>query len=291
MSWNRGDSTPKKVEKKTGVMRGVIAGAVVVAVVAATIFCFFFTGRIDAPEEVGESVAPRSIVETKPAKASTNAVVEAKPHNYVRPSRPGQSYEIDPEKWEVVNGYVIPKGARLVRSHITNRTERIYKHMTDLMIAEVLTPPRDGMMPPMPPIGKGLEKQFLESLNDPIEIKPTDSERIRRQKEDVMIARVQIAERLKQGESFEEVLSEHWRLTEDNLAIRRQAQKQLDEIFASGDLEGAEKFSKLANVVLSQSGAGSLEEPKTHQQRKAERRERNLQEKQDRENARQRQVK
>ena len=279
MAWNQptsNNTAPRKESKSSpSLMRGVVAGlAIIVALGAICYFMFFSDGKKPTSERVEKSAA--RIKEAKPAKVPTRAVAETKKDEpqipIGRPSKPGAPYRYDTNKWQEVDGFIIPVGARLVRNSLTNKVRRVFNHVSDMMIAEVLQPPADGIMPPPPPITAGMHDKFLKSLDDPIVIGDDDTPEEKAQKEAVIIARAQIKELIDNGEKFEDILREHWTLTESNLKIRRDAQKELDAIYAKGDLDGATKYKRTMDVALSQMGISGLDEPSTPRERAAARR-------------------
>ena len=162
-----------------------------------------------------------------------------------------------------------------MRNSLTNRRERVFERASDALIASYLQQPQGGVMPPPLPMVGNAEKKFLESLATPIEILDTDSEEVRRLKEAVIIAREQIKQRMDEGESFEAILNDHWQLSAENAKIRRDAQKELDAIYASGDKDGAAKYRRVIDIALQQMGAEGLDEPMTHAERKRRRHEEN----------------
>ena len=170
-----------------------------------------------------------------------------------------------------INGFKVPKGARLVRNSLTNRPVRVFQRATDTLIASYLQPPSGGIMPPPMPIPGNAGKKFLESLETPIEILDTDSDEICRMKEAVIVARAQIKQMMDEGQSFEAILADHYRLTEENTRIRRDAQKELDAIHAQGDAKGAEKYRRTIDLALQQMGIDPLDEPMTNAEKKRKR--------------------
>lgn len=279
MAWNgsgNGTGTPaasprKPVAKKGGspLFKGLLAGLIVV-VGALAIALYIMPREKPAASEQTERPS-KKIKDVKPPKI-VRKNVEAKSEKQVKPEVvEKKNFPYDPEKWQEVDGHIIPKGARLVNNYLTNKVERTFKYSTDEVILGYIQVPEDGMMPPPHPIMPSSEKTFLKSLDDPIEILDTDSEKVRAQKEQVIIARAQIKERMDAGESFEEILSDHYKLMSENNKIRRDAQKELDEIYKRGDIEGANKYKLIIDTALSQMGVEALDDPDRKQLRKQQR--------------------
>lgn len=273
--WNRPGEAPKKAAKKPSPVRGVIAGALVVALAAGAYFAFF-AGTDEKPQKAVKEKSPSAIKEVTPAPAPKAKAPKPKQEDLSipigRPTKPGAPYRYDTNKWQEVDGFIIPVGARLVRNSLTNKVRRVFNHTSDMLIAEVLQPPENGIMPPPPPITSGMHDKFLKSLETPIVIDDDDTPEVREQKEAVIIARAQIKERIDGGEKFEDILREHWTLTEENLKVRRNAQKELDAIYEQGDIDGAAKYKRVMDTALSQMGISELDEPSTPRERAAARR-------------------
>ena len=178
----------------------------------------------------------------------------------------------DTNQWQNVNGFKVPKGARLIRNSLTNRQERIFKDSTDTLIASYLQQPVHGILPPPVPMTANAGERFLRSLENPIVINDTDSEEVRVLKESVIVARAQIKELMDGGATFEEILSEHRKLAEENLRIRRNAQKELNEIFNTGDFDGATRYKKAIDIALGQMGIEPLDKPLTKEERRERKR-------------------
>ena len=282
MAWNRptsnnvdatSSSRPSGRDRKPGLKHGILAGAIII--VLGALCCFIFSGN-ETRQDAASTKGRGRIREVAPAKAPKAAGAETRKEEpqipIGRPTKPGAPYRYDTNKWQEVDGFIIPVGARLIRNSLTNKVRRVFNHMSDTMIAEVLQPPEGGVMPPPPPITAGMHDKFLKSLDDPIVINDDDTPEVKEQKESVIIARAQIKERIDNGERFEDILREHWTLTEDNLKIKRNAQKELDAIYAQGDRDGAAKYKRVMDVALSQMGISELDEPSTPRERAAARR-------------------
>lgn len=161
-----------------------------------------------------------------------------------------------------------------------------YKSNSDELIAMAMSVPADAEIPPLP-FEQANDDQFVESFSKPVEILDTDSEAVKKMKRTVMEARMQIAEMMKNGASFQEVLTEHRELFNSNVQVRNDCLKELQEIFDSGDYEGAQKYVDTMNIALQQMGIQELEMPLTLEEKIERAKEayyRRLQEKQEMEN-------
>ena len=161
-----------------------------------------------------------------------------------------------------------------------------YKSNSDELIAMAMSVPADAEIPPLP-FEPANDDQFVESFSKPVEILDTDSEAVKAMKRTVMEARMQIAEMMKNGASFQEVLTEHRELFNSNVQVRNDCINELQEIFDSGDYEGAQKYVDTMNIALQQMGIQEIEMPLTLEEKIERAKEayyRRLQEKQEMEN-------
>ena len=263
MAWNRptenGEAVSRPLQKRSGdrfPVRGAIADAIVV--LGAAVAARWLLSDSESPLSTSTSTSTSLIKEVKPtlpAKVSSSEPPSGK-------ESIAKKVAYDTNKWHEVNGYIIPKNARLVNSYLTNKVERTFKYSTDAVILGYLTEPEPGgIMPPPHPIMKGSDKIFLRSLEDPIVISDSDSDEVKERKEKVIVARVQIKERMDAGESFEEILSDDYKLMSENSKIRRDAQKELDKIYKSGDADGAKVYKQAVDITLSKMGIDRLEDP------------------------------
>ena len=257
-------------KKSPSFMRGAIAALAVVALAAGVFFAMqHFTKSGDDGDVAAPGEKP-SQKPTPPRPKKTHATDVEKPMAAV-PEKSHDARQAVTGDWQMVNGFKVPKGARLVRNSLTNRPVRVFQRATDTLIASYLQPPSGGRMPPPMPIPGNAGKKFLESLDTPIEILDTDSEEVCRMKEAVIVARAQIKQMMDEGQSFEAILADHYKLTEENARIRRDAQKELDAIHAQGDAKGAAKYRRTIDIALQQMGIDPLDEPMTNAEKKRKR--------------------
>ena len=257
---SKGDGTARGKSPRPRWLRGAVA-AVIVVVGAVSVWWLLSPSPTRQTSNVKHQTSkPSHIKEVKPASAPKPAAEEKKVAE-TAPAAPAEKPYWDTNKWELQNGFLVPKGARLVRNYLTNKVERIFKHSTDDTILAYLYPQPGGALAPMQPIMGRSDEIFLKSLNDPVIINEDDSEKVREQKELVIVARAQIKERMDAGEKFADILRENYRLMEENQKIRRDAQKELYRIYRDGDLEGAKKYKRVMDVALQQMGIGELKDP------------------------------
>lgn len=141
-----------------------------------------------------------------------------------------------------------------------------YKSNSDELIAMAISVPPDAELPPLP-FDAAAEIQFKQSLDKPIEILDTDSEDVVKMKKAVMETRAQIAELVKQGMTLKEIITEHRELFNANVKVRNECIAELNEIFESGDIQGAKKYMTTINLALQQMGIEEIEMPLTLEER------------------------
>lgn len=137
-----------------------------------------------------------------------------------------------------------------------------YKSNSDELIAMAISVPPDAEIPPLP-FDATAEIQFKQSLDKPIEILDTDTEDVVTMKKAVMETRSQIAELFKQGMTLKEIITEHRELFNANVKVRNECIAELNEIFESGDIQGARKYMTTINFALQQMGIEEIEMPLT----------------------------
>jgi len=141
------------------------------------------------------------------------------------------------------------------RHRVTHFPPPVFKHASDEYLATLLSTPSGAETPPFPDLSReNMEEQFRKSLEDEIEIKPDDPERIRDLKAKVMIVRENMKELLKEGRGFAEVLEEARKTANENVEVRSQAVAQYYELLRKGQAGDAEELRKKMNEVLVQMG-------------------------------------
>lgn len=106
----------------------------------------------------------------------------------------------------------------------------------------------------MPDMGDDLEAVFKKAIESPIIIKDTDSDRVKAMKKGAQQVRLEIADLLAEGYSIKQILNEHNGLRQQNIEVRREFQTELNEIYRSGDIEGARKYLETMNKALDEKG-------------------------------------
>ena len=253
----------------------ILAAVVLVAVGVGAWWWFGRDGARTTPVEKTETEAKPKAPPRKPAEKPPERTVSATTNAATAQPVPA------PDVAQPVEKYL---GSEVVRRTFTTNTtgfviERIFtadgkSHRkthypkspftaaTDQYLAEAVSK-SDGGLTPLPNLKneKNLERDFLESLNEPIEIKDDDSEKLRELKTRVMIARESMRQQIEAGASFAEVLETNRRLGNENADVRIDALRELKEIMAKGDRAGAKRYMVTINAALQQMGIEPLKTP------------------------------
>ena len=270
---------PARPQKAQGVKHGLLAGLIIVALGCAALW-FFTRPAPPAPAQSTQRKAPSTIVAVKPAVAPKVEKRSVEPvAKTIDTNDPHRVVEVLGVTTNASFGWVYTRVRRAdgkIGKIVTPAHKPIFKHGTDQLLQMMLCQGPNVSLPPMPMRhGKDAsDKAFLASLKDEIVINDDDSEKVRWQKEIVKQARAEIKELMDQGAHFNDILDDYTRLTSENREIRRMAQRELNEIHASGDTEGEREYQIKIDAALSQMGIDPLDKPMTAEERRAARAER-----------------
>lgn len=149
---------------------------------------------------------------------------------------------------------------------IRNSRPPLFKHVTDDLLSMVLV--EHGSVPPLP-IAGNMDREFWESLKDPIVVNADDDEPVAEKKRAVAKLRLEVDELMKQGIGFSDILREHVRIFNKNEALRADAIAELRQIRDEGDTEGTKMYLDKVNEYLQSQGAAPISMPTTMAERKA----------------------
>ena len=137
----------------------------------------------------------------------------------------------------------------------------IFTNGSDQILGMIASAPPGRDMPPLP-ITKSIDRDFMNSLDTPIEILESDSDKVRAVKEAVLKLRAEIlAIKESEGLSVYEILTQHQTLLRENTALRVEAQKDAAEIYKNGDVELAREYVDKVNEKLIKLGAEPIKMP------------------------------
>lgn len=266
MSWNRPSESVPPVKTAPNASRGILAGAVVV-VIAILVAVVVFYGNGDEKKKPLVEKKAKQIVEVKPAVVDRPAPATNVTASAERPPVDPEynSKEYPGEKLVSVttnSGYIIeisqkPNGRRT--RHV-KEPPSMWKHGSDRLLAIALATSENQELPPWPPMGVEMDREFLESCKEPIEILPTDSADDAALKKLVMQAREEMKERIKNGEHFCDILDDFRKTFNENGKIRGQAMLEHYKIKQSGDAEAAREYAETINKAFEQMGIGSIDD-------------------------------
>lgn len=149
------------------------------------------------------------------------------------------------------------------KTHLSVRRVRppAFQHVTDQLLAMAMRDNPTSRLAPMPGLAAkaDMSGKFIESLSTPIEIKPDDSPELAAKKKAVIEARLEMAKLMKSGMTFEEALSEHQKLANENAALHGEAMTNLRKLYQSGASEDdIGEYVKKVNDELQALGAAPV---------------------------------
>lgn len=136
----------------------------------------------------------------------------------------------------------------------------LFRHTTDNILSMLLTQHGSGPIPPIP-YTENMDKEFLESLKDPIIIDKNAAPEIQERQRIVREARMEVKALMDQGLSFREIAAEHETLVNRNAATRAEALAELKKERDKGDSEGTQKFLDEINETLEDMGVDPISMP------------------------------
>ena len=268
MAWNRptsntgnatSSSRPSGRGKMPRLRKGLIAGAIVVALGSATLWFFSSQSQTSNPKPQTSTSLIKEVAPAKVPKRQTDApstqTVPVKPTKAAVPQEVVKSVETNASGF-IVENVIQANGRPLIR---VKEPPSVWECETDRIIASAVMCNEWQEIPPFPPMDKGDEVAFRESLSKPIKVLETDTEEVRALKFLVSEAREVIKERIDGGETFVEILEDHRKLFNENTQIRAKAVNELLEIKRSGDAEGARKYEITINAAFSQMGIDPID--------------------------------
>ena len=132
----------------------------------------------------------------------------------------------------------------------------IFRHRSERLIADLLQHPVGMPMPAAPNFAVDWDKDFVESLLDPIEIKSSDTDEVRQLKKDVIETKKEIVERIKAGENFSEIIASTQKEANRIAGIRTEMQRIYAEMKRSGaSPQELKDHLDAANILLSRHGS------------------------------------
>lgn len=247
-------------------VRGASAGlAIVVAAVCAWLL-LRPSGPVPTPEPAKPEPARRPpAAPPKPAPVpepgvATNAV-ETAPAPVAAPPPPKPAPATN-----AAGGPRSPwadKPRRVIRPRPPEKP-RLFRHNSENLIADMLeVEPGDSLIGELPFDWRFVE-DFKRSLEEEIEILPTDSEYERKMKQAVIDTKAELKARMDAGEDVGEIMRAARAELQETGIYRDQLIQELHEIRRSGEwtADEYEKFVSAANAMLASKGAKPIKTPK-----------------------------
>ena len=250
-------------------VRGLVAGVLVVAA-AVGAWLYLSSPKTAKPKEPSKKsgkiaeVTPATNATPSSAKSDKTSVKKAS-NASEKPSRPilgrtptGEEYVAMTAKTNddgvVTERYQLTDGSWKRVIQLQRKETMVFDNDFDLALSLIATTPMDQELPPMPDMGDDLEAVFKKALESPIIIKDADSDRVKEMKRGAQQVRLEIADLLADGYSIKQILNEHNGLRQQNIEVRREFQSELNDIYRSGDVEGARQFLETMNKALDEKG-------------------------------------
>ena len=277
MAWNGSDkspqtnatakSAPKAAQSKTGkqLWKPIVVGLFAVVVIGVIVYVFIDRTdnrveepKVDKPTKTKTTTAPR-----KPSMPTVEKTQE--PNAEVLGKTPtGEEYvavEASTNSTGVVESlYTLADGSKKKVVMLQSKDTLVFDNDFDNMLGLIGTTPLDQKLPPMPDLGD-MEEQFKKAMKSPIVIREEDSEQAKKMKEAARNLRLEINDLMREGYTLTQILSEYESLRERNVKERHTFQAELNEIYNSGDIEGARDYLEKANEKLEEFGIIPLTMP------------------------------
>ncbi len=156
--------------------------------------------------------------------------------------------------------YTLADGSKKKVVMLQSKDTLVFDNDFDNMLGLIGTTPLDQKLPPMPDLGD-MEEQFKKAMKSPIVIREEDSEQAKKMKEAARNLRLEISDLMREGYTLTQILSEYESLRDRNVKERHTFQAELNEIYNSGDIEGARDYLEKANEKLEEFGIIPLTMP------------------------------
>lgn len=261
MAWNRADTSSqsaarKPASKSPSAVKGAIAGVVVVALAVAAYFLLFSSGP-EKPKDV-ENKKSSAIPVVTNACAATNAAdgVADKSEGWKPPKG---AYQDERGRWRHPGGAMVYDPTKCKPSvSLRDPDEKVlpFRRRSEKEIARLLTHEPGRALFGTKRYDAKFEQDFMDSLKEPIIISDDDSDEDKRLKQMVKEAKIEITDRLRDGEKLKDILEgtrkELVRLAE----YKRNLNKEIIQQMQNSDLsdKDVDDFVAAANKMLTEQG-------------------------------------
>ena len=262
MAWNQPTSTEysarRSSPKKPSKGFWLAATAVVVVVAAVVAIALLQRGKVTPSAVVEKPAMTKEAITPSMPAPKPQQPVEVKVDPNARPTKVG----------EVVNGYVMLPSGRIHKPTgvVTNRVAdygkskySIFENRSDNEIASILMTNPGNAVVGTKRYDKWFEKQFLKSIETPIEVSPDDEPWQADLKKLVIQARLELKEAHDKGEDIATIMSESRQQLQD-LAKYKQSvkQKYAQNVKECATEQEVADLQKAVNVMLEEKGCAPM---------------------------------
>lgn len=263
MAWNQ-QSQKDKARPKPRKPVGLYALVAIACIVAASIVVWFCTRDESQPENPPPKVTKHRIKDIgmtgKPTVQTTPPVVEEPkseiPYWEVDPSQTNGFTKVMQKKWEHRHR---PKYAFNNPKRKPRAKYRIFNHRSENEIAALLMSSPGASM-----IGRpnyhGLTEDFMKSCEEPIIVSKDDDEYTKRLKEDMIQAKIEVRQRMADGETLEQIIEETRGEFRKLSEYKRTLTKEVMDMIKKDDVsaEDIDSFVDAANKMLEAKGISPM---------------------------------
>lgn len=246
--WNKPSGAAKPVQKKPSALRGIVAGLVVIVLALAG--AWYFLGD--------------SLTSTEPKAKKTKTIKEVKPVK-VAPEKPTVE---KPVKSSPLND-AVAKVKPIEKTPITKRvlteeewyalTNRPFNAGVEQLMSWVFTVTPGDVPMPVPPISKEDRKNLAAILLTPLKINEKDSEKLAKCKEQVELAKKEMADYIVQGGDPDDFMQYYFKELKRAYDYRFEILKQARQIYNSEDRQLTKDFCEKMNENLRAEGIKEID--------------------------------
>lgn len=259
MAWNHPNEEKKAEMRKKGGQWNVrlLVVAVCLALAAVGAWWIFRSGPAPARENADSAVKPtriKSVMSEKRVETPRPAAEKPKPkEEVVSVTATTNKAGVVVETLKLANGKTIEK---------VHPPKSLFSNASDQLIALSLSVKPGQSMAPLPNLN-GIERDFLQSLLEPIRINDDDSPEDKEIKLAVKEARAYIAAEIKNGRTVQDCLNEHREHMEKIADSHQMAVMEIQKMRESGASdEDVREFRTRINEYFRDKDLPELPEPK-----------------------------
>ena len=268
MAWNK-PSTENQQQKKPSAKapsakRGIIAGAVVVAL---GVLCLWLFSGNETRQDDASAKGRGLIKEVTPAVAApTNAVPK-------KPVDPKEDYD-HAKMYRDKDGILRYKNGNhraydRSKTHIeakdyADHSKALFHHPSERVIHRLLTirPGSNALLDRHDYYSESFQKDFFDSMKEPIIVTKDDSPRVAEEKRAMNEAKIEIADRLRNGENLGDILTELRKnvvkVNEFQKSVTREMRQLMKERGAELTRQDAEDYIDAANRLFEEKGISPI---------------------------------